>query len=154
MRRIAAELTNLAKRSFEPRDHIVERARETADFISGCGHIQSLGEIAAGDPLRRQGNGIHGAQGPAGKKPAAGQRNGQRERHGDQQHEQESIEGLVHRFHGGADLDDVKQIPAVDDRDRDQSQRRFLRILCRLKDRLTGKCRSNFLWLQRLRKRH
>ena len=69
--------------------------------------MQSLRQVARGDPLRGNGDGIDRAQGASGQKPSADQRHDQRDRRRDEQHEKEAAKGFFIAFQGGAHLHDV-----------------------------------------------
>ena len=79
MRGIAAELPDLRKGRFQPRDHVIEGIGETADFVGGAFRRQALCEVSCGNTLRRHRDRIDGSQGTSGQEPAARQRNDQRD---------------------------------------------------------------------------
>ena len=132
---VAGELPDLAKRGVQPADHVVEGAGQPTDFVARLRHGEPLAEIACRNPLSRQSDGIHGPKGATGEKPSAGQRDGQGDGHGNGEQNQKPMQGVLDRFHGGADLHDIEQVSSIDDWNGDQAERRFVGILGRLKNR-------------------
>ena len=73
MGRIAGKLTNLPERHIEPADHVVEHTGQAPDLVGRGRDGQPLTEIAGGDALGRQRDGVDRPQRAAGQKPSAGQ---------------------------------------------------------------------------------